>query len=609
MVRRREDEEELINNTPRRHRCRKGAGNPWLQPIYNWYLPFVSLAYTLFVTFVMIFWLDGRSFAVSGTDSADGPKGFTQPEISTLISGCLVLSRTIGTTWQALMTWRCVFILLEKTGLSLQETSMMASWRLPPAYWSFRSRHKFAIAVVLLLAWPAQFVNPLASGSVSWIPSKSIYKHNLGNHTSFATPIASYQYEWFLRFSNVRQNLVKKSAGLASLSTLSHSLNQSSIVSPARRMSLELSQYVNGTAISNATVPFFQIEDFEWVSDLDGLPQGIMKAIKDRTSGFLSISKDPRTEYESPLAQTVIGTSALLKDSVWEPPEPSTTLPHPRKFRGIKYAAIITSRTPNDGRDLNFNCREAKSEFDPLPPPHTMRLLNHPEWNNHSTCYAVAKLHVTAGVVQCSQKFQSRPSLGSGYSTCLLDSSVLTADGSHLEIQDDPLVDEVMAFMPEVQAMGAALALYSNARLQGNLEAYLRNSLIQAYQGTWSALVEFFGEGSDKLVSEYWTPQLVLRAEVEKWRMWGWMGVNLLLVVAGVALIVVQNMCDGKTVNNPVVAALMVDSWDVAKRDVRGLLCNAVDLGKGHGDGTVRVRLEVSNEGDKHYQHPKLVVD
>ena len=44
----------------------------------------------------------------------------------------------------------------------------------------------------------------------------------------------------------------------------------------------------------------------------------------------------------------------------------------------------------------------------------------------------------------------------------------------------------------EVQALGAALSLYKAIMLKGALEIQLRNSHIQAYQGTWSAPIGVF---------------------------------------------------------------------------------------------------------------------
>ena len=108
----------------------------------------------------------------------------------------------------------------------------------------------------------------------------------------------------------------------------------------------------------------------------------------------------------SDLLQTVIGTSALLKETTWVR-SPHDTLPAPHIFTGTKYAAVLVSRNPNGGSNGSYDCRAGSSEFDPLPVK--MKLLNLPQWNNYSNCFAVAELQVTAGVTHCRQASLSTP--------------------------------------------------------------------------------------------------------------------------------------------------------------------------------------------------------
>ncbi|KAJ3528708.1 hypothetical protein NM208_g10085 [Fusarium decemcellulare] len=158
------------------HKCVRADGkHEWIQLVWQWYLVCVYMVYTIGVAFGMTLWLNGRSFAIADDNSSPFSGRLTQTDVTTLISVALVIARTICAAWQALAAWRCIFILLEKTGLSLSEASCLASWRLPAltllrSLCSGRADHNSArlVAVlVLILAWPAQFANPIASGAVS----------------------------------------------------------------------------------------------------------------------------------------------------------------------------------------------------------------------------------------------------------------------------------------------------------------------------------------------------------------------------------------------------------------------------------------------------------
>ncbi|KAF4424739.1 putative uracil permease [Fusarium austroafricanum] len=560
---------------------------------FQWYLIFIHLFYTITVTFCMVFWLNGMSFAFEG--SPNPSRRLTQPDVTTLVSVALVVSRTISTAWQALTTWRCVFILLERNGLSLAETSRVISWRLPTlrmfgvSHTGNASIRSIAI-VILLLAWPAQLSNPIASGSVSWVLSTAYPSYNATIRLN--TPTASFGWSWYSISSNARQGVVKASAGRAILgSKVRRNVDGLWLVPPAQRLSPRFYSYPNATAVKNATVPIFKIEDFEWVTNDTMVPSGILTAIRDFQSGYLNISRD-----DSPLRQMVVGTVALLKDTPWIQPD-NRSLPRAEIFSGTKYAAVYVSRNNYQEQGRSLNCYTASSDFDPLP--NGVRLINNSQSSTEPHCIAVAKLQITAGVSRCYQETLSPLS----NSTCLLLSGILSA--SNNTVSPSVLVHEVFALMPEVQALVASLSLYDPNSLSGALEVYLRNSLTQAYQGTYSALVDGLSIKKSSVQSEIRLPLALLEARVQARRMYIWLGVNLLLVASGLILFVLQSRCRLKTVNDPVVASILMDSSGVIEADKTGL-CNATDIGSGHGNADMKVCLRVG-ACNENYSHHKLI--
>jgi hypothetical protein len=88
--------------------------------------------------------------------------------------------------------------------------------------------------------------------------------------------------------------------------------------------------------------------------------------------------------------------------------------------------------------------------------------------------------------------------------------------------------------------------------------------------------------------------------------MLSWFALNRLLTVSGVLLAILQSTCAGKTVRNPALAALLLDSKAVLESDSDGL-CNALELNR--NDAHRRIKLVVSSEKYGAYQHPRLVPD
>ncbi|CAI0649072.1 unnamed protein product [Colletotrichum noveboracense] len=451
--------------------------------------------------------------------------------------------------------------------------------------------------MVLFLSWPAQLASPVASGSVSWQPSSRFNTTNTTLYFKVLSP--GTPWDSYVTWPNTRKTIVKKSAGLVNLAAVAYdnSSNNLLLVPSARRMVSLPGASAEGTAIGTAVVPIFNIDQFEWVNDTKSLPENIFKAVKSTQSGFLNIS-----EVGSPLEQQIPGTSALLKEYKWSRPE---RFPDPMVVKDVRYAAIYISRQNNNGLAYDYKCPRTTTDFGELPS--SIDLYNYPWNNNQSDCIAVAKLRITAGVTLCSQ---SESDLGrSSHSTCLWKSGVLTAD-SH-SVSPDPLVNEVFYAMPEVQALAAALASYGPGTPTRHLETTLRNSLTQAYQGTWSSFVELLSQ-DEQVSTPAWKPVTLLDAQVSSRRMHTWLGMSSLLVLSGVLLMIIQSCCRGKTVNDPVVASLMLDSSEVVLADNSGL-CNTVDIGHGHGNADMRLKLEVSGINAPYtsvvggYTHPKLV--
>lgn len=94
--------------------------------------------------------------------------------------------------------------------------------------------------------------------------------------------------------------------------------------------------------------------------------------------------------------------------------------------------------------------------------------------------------------------------------------------------------------MPEIQSLVVAISSYEPGILQGNLERFLRNSLIQAYQGSWSAMAEYLSPvETQRTTTSAWKPVILLEARVSSQRMYVWMGMIMTLVASGLLLMII----------------------------------------------------------------------
>ena len=121
------------------------------------------------------------------------------------------------------------FFLLEMASISLSELEFLASFKLPAptgVLTHARSSPVWLVVVILILAWPAQFIGPLASGAVTWIPD---YTFDRQKQTTLPPIIGEATFgdwwNWYLEFPNTR----KARSPLASLIS-SHTLSPQTVL-------------------------------------------------------------------------------------------------------------------------------------------------------------------------------------------------------------------------------------------------------------------------------------------------------------------------------------------------------------------------------------------
>ncbi len=591
------------------HRCtrRNDDEGKWRIFCAWWLLPFHLLIVGV-VAFTIIYVVNGRAFLLVSQSAAGLPNDvhivLYQSDVTTLVSIALVVVRVLAGSWFSLAAWRMVFISLEMSGMTLRDAKRMLEYGVPSLPFvcndargkkrQFRTSKRFAMTLWLmfLLALPAQFVAPLAAGSITWIPDSITAAPGYKALITSAGPGA--RWDWWQEYAKNRLFTVYRAAALASIFPVS------SFDGSASRLVRRQMPSIRGVAINSilaeATVPHFNINSLEWITSAsdfndtlkDPVIYGAVDILADYT-GTLNISSP-----DNPLRDVQYGEISMINENPWNPQSPSEngsySFPESVMIYGTSLVVVLFNQA--DQEHHFSSCHGATSVT--FGDPGRLALYSVREEVNILNCFALARLNFTAGVAVC----QNCP---------VVADSVIEATPSPSQPQatlPDPLVHDSISMMPETLSYMSVMNI-SLVPTWENLDAYTRGMLSVAYQASWNSLSNEFQTG-DPTETAVAATIPVLVAHVARWRMLTWLGLNALLTISGILLAVLQSTCSGKTVRDPAMTALLLDSKAVLDSDADGL-CNTGFLSK--NDANCRIRLLVSSEIDGAYHHPRLVPD
>ncbi|KAI7778973.1 multidrug resistance-associated abc transporter [Diaporthe eres] len=399
-----------------------------------WWLVPSHLAMAAIVTTVL-FQIDGWVFLDTNSfgDNTHGLSTLDPSDIITIVSTLLVITRIFASAWQALCAWRCVFVLLEKAGIRLEDMNWILSrGLLIPPLRRCSPWHIFS-ALALLMAWPAQFSSPIAQGSINWFTDYGHQWSDVPGSVPSVTNMQSPLWDEFDKYPELRAIVVKSAAGRAAMAfgwndvLAQRRPTAAQLISPAfGRMQML------GSWIRNVTAPVIYLDNGSWVEE--DLPTDLNASLLDGDSGYLSVSGN-----SSPLiVDGLLGNAAILKD--WKQVSVSTDRD---LWTGEQFAALLVG-----------SCRGANTSdcTMPLASP-TGRIFRKSLSNNITNCYQVLKLNVTAGVTNC----ETSKSLHCE----VVDLSIATLSSTSEQkvlVNTDVMLPLVFNMMPEVMQTLVAIA-------------------------------------------------------------------------------------------------------------------------------------------------------
>lgn len=543
--------------------------------------------------------LQGRHVLVTGPENGDLTSHtfrLHQSDVNTLLSLSLVLIRTLAGCWLTLTGWRMTFITFELTGATLKEANRMIDYRIPPLKTTARNMYKpgsssFLAAtlwMIFLLTLPTQFVAPLLTGALNWIPGTDFALSDSGVEVTTAGP-ASDQWGYHNEYQNNRFYEVLSASGLSSVaSPISFNVSAGAAYRALGRRFIPsiLGTPLNST-LENVTVPYFEIHSLNWITAADQVKKDI-----GQLEAVISSIFAPGLNYSSELSDNPFsfgsanGRLVLVNDIPWTPApyDDETgqwTYPSATVKTGVQWVIVALQ--------WEQGCTSGWSPvFGPTP---GLYMYSSPIIGN---CYAFARMNYTAGATICKECRIVTEGV--------VEAAVATNESSTRAVIPDPLVDNAISMIPEV-LFYMKISNSSQAPMWQNLDGFTRGMISVAYQASWNSLTNQWQ--ASPLATRISTPYPVLIAQVTSWRVSVWLGLNGALTISGLVLAILQRNCQHKTVRNPALAALMLDTSALLDQDTAGL-CNAVSLRK--KDGSLRLRLKTSDNNAR-YRHIRLEAD
>ncbi|KAG7092758.1 hypothetical protein E1B28_009083 [Marasmius oreades] len=511
---------------------------------------FLHFTFVLAITVIVMFYIDRHDFnsqvrrpriVVSNETSLDqrAPFGPTQSDVNTFLSSALVILRIVTGMWCGALVWRCVFILLEKEGITLHQIKRMISLGLPPVSLSSpkhpsnpnsrgskRATPTILVAIILILAIPYQFSSPILTGSIVWAPS-SIYVASDVLVSGIGTPGDGRSWRNYCMWIEAFTSQVTSAAGIAS-----KLWGATADTSAAKRYVSATQELPVNSTLNNVTLPYFNIKSMEWVRD--PIANGSDK----------QLLATERLDF-NPFVNVTTTTVGILQDA-WELPE-DRPFPEPVEIREeTKLMVFVYYHT--QGKETECY----SPTFGPLPEHIGVfkRLIT-----TDNTCYLFAWVTYEAGAATCRDCRVSSPGI--------VESQ---RDSPSMEIKKDPMTLDALLLLPQVST-SMALMNVSLPQPFGNIEAYAKALLVRSYEAGWNALTTGLRANEPEFLTTGVKVSIPMsKGIVKSWRVAVWVVLNFLLTISGLLFVFVQTGCKKDMVADTTMAALLLDMTDVVKK-------------------------------------------
>ena len=520
------------------------------------YRPFtVHFVLTVVVATVCLGYLDGRTFNANSRRpqyrEVDGSLSYAtsyaplQSDITTAVSLAASATRVAGGWWATGYIWRCIFVAMERGGISAKGVSQAISSSLPVLRHSTRKSNMAIIYITLFATFAIDYFSAALTGSFIWetgdtqIPGK-IPLSGITDGTRVKVRSMSYAEIENPVFSSMSQMMTMTSASASiAWGTQAQSNSILNITEPSTtfRRVINGAQYISiNSTLANVTMPYFALNAFEWVREpYKVLTDKQLSLLNQNASGFNpffirengtgGLLPDDGDEWgDGPLAYwnnlyEPISETRLFTFRIWFPNPTylnvtSTTIapPCPQNF------------TIDPGSEVNFI-----SGSDSFP--------------EGRDCFAIANVSYRAGVI-------------SGQNCKIVSPNVVETQAP------SSIVGSAQSLVALGLAPGMASTFFlSNYAIPVNYGTN-RNFAIEltsrAYQAAWTAYVDYNTISTNVTAVQIALP--TLRAKIIHWRVYLWAAMHLWVLVLGLLFTYIQSHCDHPWVEDPNMAVFWLET-------------------------------------------------
>ena len=497
---------------------------------------------TVLVATVCLGYLDRRTFNINlrqpqyqEVDGSVAHAAYTplQSDITTAVSLAATITRVVGGWWATGYIWRCIFVAMERGGISAKGLSQAISNR-PPAPRHFTQKSSMVIIyIALFAAFAIDYFSAALTGSFIWETADSRISGKIPLNGIADGTLLEAQYAILPDFMN-NPGLVAIQSQIITMASASASIAwgtpQSNSISNITESSTTLRRVINGaqyisthSTLANVTMPYFAVDAFEWVRD----PHQVL------TDKQLSFLNQNASGY-NPFIIIANGTGGLLPDEEWGygPMTPSSgDLPMPISETRLFTFRILTTAT---------TCPQNYT----IDPGSEVNFISGSEYSDGIDCFAIANVSYRAGVITCQN-------------CTIISPNIVEAQVPLSSLVGNDCTAQALGMAPYLAA-NFFLSNYAIPLDYGTNRNLAIELASRAYQAAWAALAEYFATSANATTVEIALP--TLRAKVIHWRVYLWVALHLWVLALGLLFIYVQSHCDHPWVEDPTMAVFWLDT-------------------------------------------------
>lgn len=476
--------------------------------IKTWWIFPLHLMICGLLVFVLLLMLDGHKVQIDASFTMLSVHfGLYQTQVNALLSLALMSICLLSTTCTALLTWRMIFILLDKRSISLLEIKRLNNWRQSIALIAMSRQHLlwliWAILTILLL-WPFNFSSPLTTSAVAWISSTRL--------TQNVSQMQIAKIDQFANFARLKRDDFRYVLIVTGFTKTATDFSYITNTSRSARTRKFFDASLSTNSVINITASYFKV-NLKWVNASSINDANVTNRV-DRidTSQYSDVNGND-------FLSDTYGTLAILHDnaadgSVAQPSAPSTFVG--KKYVWIRLGGWNPTNRLKDSSLANEKtpCSIESPYFDVLSKVESYtffwRLTNH-IWISTS-CFLMTEAYITAEKQAATNCEVAAFNKNEQYATC-------SSTNDMSEVEKDWLTELALSFTTKTLKFAIIQNLTLSFMSNIIIDKYTVSTLALGYHASWNALTQVMRNATKS--ATFRSAEFVIQARIFRSKLYG----------------------------------------------------------------------------------------